>query len=524
VVVERDLEAKMPDGEVLLADRWYSPDTVRSAPIVLMRSPYGRREVGFVGRLFAERGYQAVIQSCRGTFGSGGTFEPFRSERRDGVATLQWLSTQGWFTDNVGTFGPSYLGLTQWSLAADAPGYLKAMALSITASRFREGVVYPGGSFSLETGATWVDFVEFQERRPSRRLWAAATARKRTAAAYTCLPLSQADRRALGRRIPFYQDWLTHEQPGDPWWATLDFSRDVTTMPPASLVGGWYDMFLPEQVRDYVRLREAGRRVRLTIGPWTHANTRVGAAALRDALSWFDIHLKGRPAPTGAGPVRLYVLGAQRWVDLPDWPPEGETERWHLHHDGRLAPGVPEPAPPAGYRYDPTDPTPGVGGASLDLHNAGPRDQRPREERPDVLCFTSDPFTREFTVVGPLNADIWMRTSQPHVDLFVRLCDVDPGGTSRNISDGIVRIEPGQITSEKDGTQRVQVSMWPTAVSFGPGHRIRLQVSSGAHPLFARNPGDGVRLATASRLTPTDVVIFHDPRHPSAVLLPVGSI
>jgi uncharacterized protein len=118
VVVEHDLEAKMPDGEILLADRWFAPATVGSAPIVLLRSPYGRRRIGFVGRLFAERGYQAVIQSCRGTFGSGGTFDPFHHEAADGTATLEWLSWQPWFTDAVGTFGPSYLGLTQWSVAA----------------------------------------------------------------------------------------------------------------------------------------------------------------------------------------------------------------------------------------------------------------------------------------------------------------------------------------------------------------------------------------------------------------------
>jgi uncharacterized protein len=107
VLVERDLEVKMSDGEVLFADRWYGPETVRSAPIVLVRSPYGRRQIGFLGRLFAERGYQCVIQSCRGTFGSGGVFDPFRHERADGLATLEWLASEPWFTGAVGTFGPS---------------------------------------------------------------------------------------------------------------------------------------------------------------------------------------------------------------------------------------------------------------------------------------------------------------------------------------------------------------------------------------------------------------------------------
>ena len=524
VVVEHDLEARMPDGETLLADRWFAPASVASAPIVLLRSPYGRRRMGFVGRLFAERGYQAVIQSCRGTFGSGGRFDPFHHEAVDGTATLEWLSWQPWFTGAIGTFGPSYLGLTQWSVAANAPGFVQAMALSITASRFREGVVYPGESFSLETGAAWFEFVGLQERCFWRRQVARATFPKRFRAACDCLPIRCADRVALGHEIAFYQDWLTHERRDDPWWAPLDFSCDMSAVPPASLVAGWFDMFLGEQVQDYLRLRQAGREARLTIGPWTHRNSTVGAAALRDALDWFDVHLRSRPPPPAAPRVRLYVMGSDRWVDLPDWPPVSTDRRWYLHPAGRLYPHPPAPGPPDGYCYDPADPTPGVGGASLNRRNAGSRDQGPRERRADVLCYTSDPCRSDVTVAGELRAKVWLRTSQPHVDVFVRLCDVEPSGRSRNISDGIVRIDPARMRVEADGTRCVGVSLAPTAMTFRRGHRIRVQVSSGAHPLIARNTGSGERLATAARLVATDVQVFHDPRHPSMVELPVSPI
>ena len=464
VVVEHDLEAKMPDGETLLADRWFAPATVASAPIVLLRSPYGRRRIGFVGRLFAERGYQAVIQSCRGTFGSGGTFDPFHHEAVDGTATLEWLSWQPWFTDAVGTFGPSYLGLTQWSVAANAPAFVRAMALSITASRFREGVVYPGESFSLETGVAWVDFVELQERCFWRRQVARATLRKRFRAAYDCLPIRCADRAALAHEIAFYQDWLTHR------------------------------------------------------------TSTAGAAALRDALDWFDVQLRSRPQPPAAPRVRLYVMGGDRWVDLPDWPPPSTDRRWYLHPAGRLYPHPPAPGPPDGYRYDPVDPTPGVGGASLDRRNAGSRDQRPRERRADVLSYTSDPCRSDVTVAGELRAKVWLRTSQPHIDVFLRLCDVEPSGRSRNISDGIVRIDPARIRAEADGTRCVGVSLAPTAMTFRRGHRIRMQESSGAHPLIVRNTGSGERLAAATRLVATDVQVLHDPHHPSMVELPVSPI
>src|SRR5580704_10913762 len=114
VTVERDLEAKMADGAVLLADRWFPSRTSGAAPpVVLLRSPYGRRQLGPLGRLFAERGYQAIIQSCRGTFGSGGAWEPLRHEQSDGQATLHWVAGQAWFDGRLVTWGASYLGMTQ---------------------------------------------------------------------------------------------------------------------------------------------------------------------------------------------------------------------------------------------------------------------------------------------------------------------------------------------------------------------------------------------------------------------------
>lgn len=262
----------------------------------------------------------------------------------------------------------------------------------------------------------------------------------------------------------------------------------------------------------------------MTIGPWTHASPSGGGAALRDAFDWFDVHLRGLPAVGHRSAVRLYVMGRNRWVDLPDWPPPAQVRRWHLHPGGGLDQRAPDPAPVDRYHYDPADPTPGVGGPSLDVRNAGRRDQRRREERTDVLCYTTDPLTADLTVAGPVSADVWLRASHPHIDVFVRLCDVDPSGKSGNVCDGIVRLDAQAGDAAADGIRRVPVSMWPTAMTFRRGHRIRVQVSGGAHPLFARNPGSGERLAVAATLVPSDVEVLHDPDHPSGIDLPVSPI
>ena len=88
------LAAKMPDGVELVADRWYPTHPVAEGEpaTVLIRTPYGRTVMGPLGRLYADRGYQVVVQSCRGTFGSGGEFVPVRNEQADGRATLAWVA------------------------------------------------------------------------------------------------------------------------------------------------------------------------------------------------------------------------------------------------------------------------------------------------------------------------------------------------------------------------------------------------------------------------------------------------
>jgi putative CocE/NonD family hydrolase len=522
VTVERDLAATMADGVILRADRWYSPGHPGD-PVILLRSPYGRRQLGLSGRLMAERGYQVVIQSCRGTFGSEGEWDPFHNERADGRATLEWIATQPWFTGKLATFGPSYLGLVQWAVASDPPGHLAAMALQVTASRFRDAVVYPGGSFAYETGAVWIHQLEYQELGWRKLLAAQLRAGRALTTVADTLPLRDADKAGVGRRIGYYHDWLAHNHPGDPWWDAVDFSRDVSRVPPASLLGGWYDIFLPSQVLDYCSLVEAGRTARLTVGPWTHTDLRAMWAALRDGLEWFDYQLKGHP-PSRRAPVRLYVMGSKRWVDLQSWPPPASPQRWHLQPGGGLSPHSPAGGGPDRYRYDPADPTPGSGGPSLNWRSSGARDQRPRESRPDVLCYTSEPMGSDMTIAGSLGVQLWLRSSVEYTDVFVRLCRVSAKGVSKNVADGILRIEPGGVDTDAAGVMRVEVPMWPTALTVRRGERLRLQVSSAAHPLFVRNLGSGEPLGEATTMVAADQEVFRDAARPSAIILPVSDI
>ena len=127
----------------------------------------------------------------------------------------------------------------------------------------------------------------------------------------------------------------------------------------------------------------------------------------------------------------------------------------------------------------------------------------------------------DLTVVGPVSATLFVRSSLEHTDFFVRLCDVDRKGKSTNISDGILRLTPGSASRDPDGVCKLEIAMWPTANTFKARHRIRLQVSSAAHPLYARNSGTGEPMATGSSLRSADQEVFGGGSRASSVALRV---
>jgi hypothetical protein len=520
VAIQRDLRVPMPDGVALLADRYAPRRAGDRLPIVLIRTPYGRASGGMLGRLYAERGYQAVIQSTRGTFGSGGTFDALRHEAADGRATLDWLAARPWFGGRVAMAGPSYVGFVQWAVATDAPDYLRALAPQITAAQFR-GLTYPGESFDLDTALSWIYLLHYQERSFWRAQRASLRERKALAPAFAQLPLTKTDRLATGQTVKFYQDWLAHNTPGDPFWEEIDYSRRMDAVAaPVTLTAGWFDIFLPDQLADYAALRRAGKTPYLTIGPWIHSSLGGLATGLRESLAWFDAHLRDDASRLRARPVRIFVMGEQRWRDLPDWPPPATLTRWHLRPGGMLALAPPDDAAPDQYTYDPADPTPAVGGSVLG-REAGPRDNRKLEARADVLTYTSAPLTSELELIGPVTAELYVRSSLEHTDFCARLCMVRPTGKSINLCDGLVRLEPGRNAPDVDGTRRVHIDLWPTAVHVRRGWRLRVQVASGAHPRFSRNPGSGEPLGTATTFKVAEQTVYHDAAHPSAIVLPV---
>ena len=421
--------------------------------------------------------------------------------------------------------GPSYLGLVQWAVAADAGGDLAALAIQVSASQFH-GQVHTGGGLSLENSASWLALLGAQEARLAPV--AIDRALRRLPTVLSELPLGELDALATGGEVPWFREAFAHLERDDEYWKIRDFSAGVADVQaPVQLVGGWYDILLPWMLDDFSARQAAGVRSQLTIGPWTHTSPALAAVGHRDGIAWLRAYLLDDTRLLRDSVVRLLVTGERSgggWRELPSWPPPGTGERrLYLRTAGVLgaAPGEQAEQTGTGYRYDPADPTPSVGGPLL-LSRNPVVDNREHEARDDVVTFSTAPLPVTTEAIGPVRAEIWVRTDAPSFDIFARVCDVDPRGASWNVCDGLDRVSAGSGRGP-DGSFSVRVSLWPMGHRFAAGHRIRLQISSGAHPRYARNPGTGEDPATATTLRAVEIELLHDRDHPSSLVLPSAS-
>lgn len=531
--IRRGVQIVMPDGERLVHDH-FRPNLQTPLPTILVRTPYGRSRssaTGFFKQLlvsqYAARGYHVILQDTRGRYDSTGEFEPYIYEPDDGKATIDWIVSQPWSDGQVGMVGQSYVGFVTFAAAARDEGnqHLKAIFPIITQARLG---AMPEHAYPLDLALRWLFFLDSQRRddlsfvEKLRRMADVDYQNRFLEAGFHTLPLQKAPERIFGRTDPIFDKWVAHPDEDDPYWQELDHRASVKDAPPAHFVGGWYDLFIDGQLDDYQAQVAAGLNPYLTVGPWTHMEPGNQAMTLGESIRWFDKHMKGidqvRP-----NPVRLFVMGTKAWREFEQWPPRANESPCYLHPGGALsfAPAPPN-ARPSHYRYDPQDPTPSVGGALLS-GNAGPMDNRELEAREDVLTFTTAPLDADVEVIGHPKLSLFVRTSAVSTDFFGRLCDVHPDGKSINICDAIYRIKPARDRQTPEGGYHLCFNLSPTAHCFKAGHRIRLQVSSGAFPRFQRNLGLDEHFMFAQQMVVQDQTICHDADHPSSLTLPIST-
>ncbi|MGA5560731.1 CocE/NonD family hydrolase [Streptomyces platensis] len=513
---EPGLEVPAADGSLLRTDHYF-PRTQGDFPTLLVRSPYGRGLPWspLFGVLFAEQGFHVVLQSCRGTAGSGGRFDLWRNEAADAQAAVSWLRQQPWFTGNLGTIGPSYLGYVQWALALDPPPELKAMVIQV-GLHDPHALFHEGGGFLLENALAVGVGMTYQHQGMLPLARRALRLQRRLREITGARPLRRSYESALGE-VPWLDGAMTHPDADDPYWDGASVAEAAERLSvPTCLIAGWHDALAGQNFQQFARLRRAGCESSLLVGPWTHTSAMQQGwpVVFAESLAWLRAHLCDDPAGLRPTPVRVHVGGEDAWRDLDDWLSAAATTAWFAAENGALSGQSPvAEGPLASFRYDPADPTPSVGGPLLS-RTAGARDNRTLEARDDVLTFTGPPLTEPVEVLGPVSARLRIATDTGHAEVFARLCDVDARGRATNICDGLMRVRTsGVLPSE------VTVAMGATAHRFAAGHRIRLQISGGAHPRYARSPGTGETSVEATHLQPVHLTVHSG----SALTLPQGT-
>jgi putative CocE/NonD family hydrolase len=568
IAAVRNVPMEMRDGTVLRADI-YRTSAADSQPVLLIRNPYGEPMVRTAPVLPAvEAGFAVVVQHCRGTGTSDGEFVTFENEASDGADTIEWCAAQPWCDGTVAMYGPSYLGMAQFAAACapSAPGLaaLRGMAPVVTPADYHWGLAYRQGAFQLGQALAWHSLKSAQQLAYNAAAGVDISGDLPSLMGvmadppYAHLPLR--DMPAVSRILPSWRAWLDHEE-RDAYWDALSYrdTRDRVAAP-ALHVGGWFDLFLGGTLGNFSTLSKyaatdrARRGQRLIVGPWSHAD-RSGtcgelhfgafaadvAAGLERSVIEFLRWAVGPDSGDGDeldGPqVRLFVMGDNVWRDEDDWPLERtEWDHWYLRADGSLSPSAPgEFDPPAHYVHDPADPVPTVGGANLLTGGAGgvawqpgPRDQRPVEARPDVLCFTSPVLSSDLEVTGPVSVTLHAATSAADTDFTAKLVDVWPDGRAMSVTDGIVRARYrcGDGTARPltlGETYRYTIDLIATSQVFKAGHRLRVDVASSNFPCYDRNPGNGAPAATATPadFTVAEQTIYLDAARPSYITLPV---
>jgi uncharacterized protein len=514
--VHRGLRVPMRDGVELIADH-YEPQTSEPSGTLLLRGPYGRRWPfsALFASVYAARGYHVVFQSVRGTFGSGGEFNPMVNEIADGADTAAWLCDQPWFTGSFATVGISYLGFTQWALLTDPPPEMKAAVITVgphDLSSPRWGT----GSFGLNDLLGWSDMVAHQEDPGRfRALVRQVRARRALGRATRALPLGESARALLGTGAPWFEPWLEHPEHDDPYWAPLQLHQALErTQIPVLLLTGWQDLFLEQTLAQYQRLHERSVPVAITIGPWSHTQmmTKGAPTVVRESLGWLGAHFAGTRSVTSK-PVRIYVNG-HGWQDLDRWPPAMPEQVLYLRPAGHLGATAPEQGKQASsFTFYPADPTPTIGGRLLSPESGYRNDTR-LAERADVLTFTGATLPTDLYVVGTPLLHLSHSCDNRYNDLFVRISEVDGRGRSRNVSDGYVCATPD--------SRNIRIELDAIAHRFPARSRIRVLIAGGSHPRFVRNLGTGEPAISGRRLAAATHTVHLGEGGTSRLVLPAG--
>lgn len=520
----------MRDG-VRLSANLFHPSGGGRYPTILLRTPYNKGSAITSGyQAYVDHGYAVMVQDVRGRYKSAGVFEPLNQEINDGDDTLNWIAAQPWSNGAVGMYGGSYLGIAQWKAALTHNPHLRAIFPYVSGDDdYRDRFYSPGGAMKLGHRLLWLsENMRARNFTPdfSKYIWA--------------LPVQIAGVAATGHSLPIWTNATEHPTYDSFWKKTSvrEHLKDINL--PVFSVAGWYDNYVESDLDAFTLLRKHDPAARIMVGPWAHVfsdkfkgvdfgpNSQVSLGSIR--MKWFDEWLKGAPPAESAHPVRIFVMGINRWRDEDEWPLiRAKEEKLYLNADGQLGSKPGRDSEPDHFVYDPRNPAPTVGGAvccTPEIFPWGPKDQRRVETRKDVLVYSTEPLPGAVEVTGPIRVVLYAASSAVDTDFTAKLVDVFPDGTARNLTDGILRTRyreslENPVLMKADEAYRMTIDAGVTSNVFAAGHRIRVEISSSNFPRFDRNPNTGRAVADDREMRKAAQTIYHDHDRHSYMELPV---
>jgi predicted acyl esterase len=507
----------MRDTKKLAADIYLPDGGTTARPTILIQTPYNRLYYRFglplnVGLGLAGSDYNFVILDWRGFYGSASAIiaQPKRGE--DGYDAVEWIAQQPWSDGQVATWGPSALGKIQFQTAKENPPHLVCCVPLVAGSQFDYDEYYPGGVAREE----YIEQLDNLGYGLSTFLYA----------------------------HPFYDIVWQYSETQNYYPSQIQV--------PCFMIGGWYDHNVEVMLELFAGIRQSSPLAvrnshRLLMGPWAHGGfgaaqvgtCNQGELVFNEACDWsdslalrfLDYYLLNETNGWDQQPYVMYFqLGENQWYDVPAWPPVLSAGNIFLQPSGVLSfTGPLTGGGASSFMYDPSDPSPTIGGSTLrqDLLQ-GPYDQAPVvESRSDILVFSTSVLSEPVRFAGKPLVHLNVSTDRKDTDFAVRLCDVYPDGRSMIVSDGILRLRfrdgfsvsdtasavPGQVYA-------IDISLPNTAITFMPGHKIRLDITSSNYPRFNNNMNNGsVQYVTGDTLIASNQV-FHSNIYPSYIQVP----
>jgi len=504
------------------------------------------------------------VQNTRGRFGSEGVWYPFVYEANDGYDAIEWSALLPGSNGRVGTFGQSYGALAQYLAASQRPEHLvTCIPVSAPLAAF-ENYWYQRGALELNWTLSYflnMTLDALQGGGDVDRLARLETLKADPSVRFSPLRNEALHRLPLtawidtfGDSAPFLADVLHHSTDGAYWWA-VDLRRQFHNMDvPMLHLGSWYDIANWDTPQYFSGLRKhamsgrARENQAIIMGPWAHLlpyseptsrgtgdidfGPEAATSLVTVQLEWFNHYLKENGQQLPRAPVRIFIMGANRWRDERQWPLERtKFTDCYLHSDGTantadgsgtLTTESPGPEDPDHYRYDPVNPVPTAGGRYV---GGGVRNQNKNQARHDVLVYTTPLQNSPIELTGPVDTYLHVCTDGLDTDFVAVLCDVHPDGFVQNLAEGIVR---GRFRDSFDDPQPMQPNtVYELHIPLGnishvvaAGHRIRLLITSSNFPRWDRNTNTGEPIATGTRIRVAEQTVYHDASRPSRLILP----